>query len=714
MANTFKVADFESTGTSTLNDVTISGDVTGGTWSPTTATITNLTATNITGTASTELLSCLLTGNNVYGRDTTDGSDNGYVILTGGSADGYSRSGRVIVSGNERTSFEGHVDICGGGTTGVINFRTNNDTDRGNVGTDGTLTWNYPITISTSSTAVQSIISTGSGNGSYLVHTTPLGSSFTGIAATGDVGAGNYIHTVPSGMEYRYYINNVLNGTIGTNGITSSQFHSTVTGGTPPFTVSTSANVALLNCSYLNGKTFEDPGPIGSTTASTGAFTIVTATRGDFTYVSTTTGAGVSTWTKWQNTTDNTIAYAGLDGTTLFGIQAGAMVVGTNGLGASTKDVVLAPGGSSVLSCSNVSGTKSTAMVGDLSVDGNITATGTVSGAVFDPQANNFKVDIDGGFYGNTTSDGSDNRYVLFCAADAGAVSRSGLVVCSGNERTTFGGNVEICAGDSAISGEVQFKTGNAVLRGTISRTGIWTIVSPISSTAVAAKILAASNTGSGNTTILRLGVGEGDLNAADIAFKYDSNSSNNNKVLIGFPGGSGQGERLVIDGQGNVTAASSLKTGGTNAALFQYGEADGMGWTLGNLPAGSTADDYDGTTLSYVKIGNMVQIFATIRINYTSFGGAATDIWFVSTGLPAGLTPTDQQVGQFFGYIVTDDGLINNVYLEAGDNGSGQLRIRIIKSIASTNPFAYNGYYQYDAGGGDLALTNISFSYLI
>jgi hypothetical protein len=53
---------------------------------------------------------------------------------------------------------------------------------------------------------------------------------------------------------------------------------STIATGTAPFTVTSTTNVPNLNASSLNGATFAAPGAIGSTTASTGAFTTLSAT----------------------------------------------------------------------------------------------------------------------------------------------------------------------------------------------------------------------------------------------------------------------------------------------------------------------------------------------------------------------------------------------------------------------------------------------------
>lgn len=58
------------------------------------------------------------------------------------------------------------------------------------------------------------------------------------------------------------------------------QIKSTVPTGTAPLTVASQTNVANLNVSSLNGATFSAPGPIGSITPSTGAFTKVTLGSG--------------------------------------------------------------------------------------------------------------------------------------------------------------------------------------------------------------------------------------------------------------------------------------------------------------------------------------------------------------------------------------------------------------------------------------------------
>jgi len=69
----------------------------------------------------------------------------------------------------------------------------------------------------------------------------------------------------------------VLGSATGVSISLTGQYTSTVSTGTAPLVVSSSTNVANLNASLLNGNTFANPGAIGSTTPSTGAFTTITS-----------------------------------------------------------------------------------------------------------------------------------------------------------------------------------------------------------------------------------------------------------------------------------------------------------------------------------------------------------------------------------------------------------------------------------------------------
>lgn len=82
--------------------------------------------------------------------------------------------------------------------------------------------------------------------------------------ASGNVGLGN----TPSGT-YKLQVTGSI--------AASSQLVSTVATGTAPLAVTSTTNVANLNASTLSGATFAAPGPVGSGTASTGAFTTLSA-----------------------------------------------------------------------------------------------------------------------------------------------------------------------------------------------------------------------------------------------------------------------------------------------------------------------------------------------------------------------------------------------------------------------------------------------------
>lgn len=87
----------------------------------------------------------LLVPSAVLGINTADGSDNGYLALSGANGDGTSRGGHIYLSGNERADDAGSVVIAGGttssgtGATASVLFRTSGTermriTSAGNVG----------------------------------------------------------------------------------------------------------------------------------------------------------------------------------------------------------------------------------------------------------------------------------------------------------------------------------------------------------------------------------------------------------------------------------------------------------------------------------------------------------------------------------------------------------------------------------------------------
>ncbi len=101
----------------------------------------------------------------------------------------------------------------------------------------------------------------------------------------GITGDGTYIYTPGNYSSSNYVLalsptlaifpaNLSIQGTTTSVGaITSPRFYSTVGTGVSPFSVISSTVVTNLNANYLNGATFESPGPVGGTTSSSGRFT---------------------------------------------------------------------------------------------------------------------------------------------------------------------------------------------------------------------------------------------------------------------------------------------------------------------------------------------------------------------------------------------------------------------------------------------------------
>ena len=86
-------------------------------------------------------LGVLFRTNATIRQNTSDGSDNRFIVLTGGGGDGSTRGGRIVVNGNENTGQEGRVQLFAGGT-GAIQFLTNGDNLRAEFTSAGVLTLN--------------------------------------------------------------------------------------------------------------------------------------------------------------------------------------------------------------------------------------------------------------------------------------------------------------------------------------------------------------------------------------------------------------------------------------------------------------------------------------------------------------------------------------------------------------------------------------------
>lgn len=145
--------------------------------------LTASTTLNVTGTTTLGLTSVLETiefrGNSIIKQDTADGADNRATIVTGGGADGNDRGGRIVMSGNERVTFGGRVQIYAG-TTAPIEFFTNGDTLRASIDSTGLLTANNGITIATGQTLNVGTSGTSSPANIYGLLTVSNGITLTG------------------------------------------------------------------------------------------------------------------------------------------------------------------------------------------------------------------------------------------------------------------------------------------------------------------------------------------------------------------------------------------------------------------------------------------------------------------------------------------------------------------------------------------------------
>jgi hypothetical protein len=218
-----------------------------------------------------------------------------------------------------------YLDICIAGTLALTqaSFTANALTLANTAGTSsnpniGTTTAQYYI-LSLSSLTGANTITAPSSSRTYVVVNQDSTYSVT-IKASGQSGvtvvAGEKAIVAFNGTDY-VKISNASGAGVFTTISASGQITSTVATGTAPFVVASTTNVANLNASSLSGATFASPGPIGSTTPSTGSFTTLTATgviTANTTTNSqsyTTTGAGTITISSGTLGTINNMAIGG-------------------------------------------------------------------------------------------------------------------------------------------------------------------------------------------------------------------------------------------------------------------------------------------------------------------------------------------------------------------------------------------------------------------
>lgn len=97
-----------------------------------------------TGASATERMritssgSVLLAKDQIFGINTTDGSDNGYLALCAASGDGDNRGGHIYLSGNERAADAGTVVLSAGNvSSGAVIVRTGAGVERMKITSDG-------------------------------------------------------------------------------------------------------------------------------------------------------------------------------------------------------------------------------------------------------------------------------------------------------------------------------------------------------------------------------------------------------------------------------------------------------------------------------------------------------------------------------------------------------------------------------------------------
>ena len=194
---------------------------------------------------------------------------NGSVVVGLGSAIGGATNPLVSSNGSANNYVQTYVhnDSTGASASADLVCYPDNGTDASG--------W-MDMGITSSGYADTTFTCTGPNEG-YIFMSALSGSGKTGnfVYATDSTGTQNY---------HKWFVGGFTQATTawkmqlsGTALTLALPLASTVATGTAPFTVASTTNVANLNASSLNGATFAAPGAIGSTTASTGAFTTVSA-----------------------------------------------------------------------------------------------------------------------------------------------------------------------------------------------------------------------------------------------------------------------------------------------------------------------------------------------------------------------------------------------------------------------------------------------------
>ena len=388
------------------------------------------------------------------------------------------------------------------------------------------------------------------------------------------------------------------------------QLTSTETTGTAPFVVASTTAVTNLNASLLLGATWVSPGAIGSTTASTGAFTTLSAS-------STVSGTGFSTYLASPPAIGGTSAAAG----TFSALTDTAMTGGpfcvheTSGvLSATAADCGVGGGTFSGLNTTGASGTNTNAnpiAISPGSALGGSTADFSVLGATSDTNtASVVNIDTPSGSQQNSFRagiDGVSQLQVCWQPGPQGETVFGSAVACSGIYTTSYAKNI------------FQSVTGVHTLirgwQGSASQTGPFVQLNSATAAGTGFAFLQGW-TGVTGTDTYHTGGTESLVIQGDGSY---------------IMGGCGAGTFLKADGSGCAVPSGSGTVGSGTANQITYYA------TTGAAVAGDAAFTDNGTTVATTDSGGFTA---------NSFNSPSTTAPFLATSpIPSGpCTPVATQ----------------------------------------------------------------------
>lgn len=184
------------------------------------------------------------------------------------------------------------------------------------------------------------------------------------------------------------------------------------------------------------------------------------------------------------------------------------------------------------------------------------------------------------------TSDGSDSKAITIAGGGAYGPTRGSGIAVIGNEYATIGGDLELMAGDSAVSGMIKFYVGdgagNALLAGSIARTSMLTTFNG-SVVANSTLSVASTLTVGGQATATSVGIELGNYSGGTpfIDFKSSNvdynvriiNGTSTSLSFLGGTGGYGFDGPFVLTGDhavGSISTSSRIQNNATNGLILQ------------------------------------------------------------------------------------------------------------------------------------------------